>query len=94
MTVRKTRDLITPSLKRNMQQFDRVAQAAYRYWVSITPRDTGRARRRTQFRQNSILARYPYAEPLDSGSSGQAPEGMSKPTGRFIRRWLRRNIRK
>jgi hypothetical protein len=94
MTIRKTVDRITTSLNRVQQRLDQLPQAAYDHWVSITPRDSGRARRSTRLQGKTIRADYPYARRLDEGWSGQAPEGMSKPTDRFIESWLRRNIRK
>jgi hypothetical protein len=94
MTVRKTVDRITPSLKRIEQRLDQLPQAAYDHWVKITPVDTGRARRNTKLRGRTINADYAYAQRLDQGWSRQAPDGMSQPTDRFIDQWLRRNIRK
>lgn len=94
MTVRMTVNRITPSLQRNQRRLQGLPRAAFDFWVDTTPVKTGRARRSTRLRGNTIDAAYPYAQPLDSGSSSQAPDGMSRPTGDFIRRWFRRNIRK
>jgi hypothetical protein len=94
MTVRLVRNNITPSLRRNQRRMEALPREAYEFWVSITPVRSGRARRSTRLSGDTIQAAYPYAQPLDSGSSSQAPDGMSGPTGNFIRRWFQRNIRK
>jgi len=56
----------------------------HKYFVSITPIDTGNARRSTSLRGKTIEANYPYAKRLDEGWSRQAPQGMVKPTERFV----------
>ena len=94
MTIRKTVDRLTPSLARVQQKLATLPQEAYDHWVSITPKDSGRARRSTRLRGRTIEAAYPYAQRLDEGWSSQAPDGMSEPTDRFINRWVRQNIRK
>lgn len=94
MTVKKTRDTMTPSLARIQRELDRLAAEAYAYWVSITPKQTGNARRRTRLRGDTIEANYPYAVPLDQGSSKQAPDGMAQPTEKFIQRQADKKIRK
>jgi len=67
---------------------------AYDFWRSVTPIRTGNARRRTRLQGNKIKANYNYAVPLDNGHSSQAPEGMSKPTERFIIKRLQKIMRK
>lgn len=94
MTVKKTRDTMTPSLARIQRDLDRLAAEAYAYWVSITPKNTGNARRRTRLRGDTIEANYPYAVPLDEGRSKQAPDGMVKPTEKYIQRQADKKIRK
>ena len=96
MTVRieKTSDGITASLNRIARALPDVPQGAYQEWVKNTPVRSGNARRRTRLVQDTIRANYQYAVPLDQGSSRQAPEGMARPTLRWLRNRLRQIIRK
>jgi hypothetical protein len=71
-------------LKSIKQQVDRIPQDAYNYFVSITPIDTGNARSKTQLKGKTIEGNYAYAKRLDNGWSRQAPDGMIKPTEKFI----------
>jgi hypothetical protein len=65
-----------------------IIEEGYDYFKSITPKDTGNARRQTKVkvakgfdtRGNKIEAKYPYAGRLDEGWSKQARNGMSDPT--------------
>ena len=57
-----------------------VAKSAYDYFVSVTPRRSGNARRNTRLKDTTIDANYNYASDLDDGNSKQAPAGMSEPT--------------
>jgi hypothetical protein len=57
-----------------------VAKRAHEYFVAITPRRSGNARRNTKLIKNTIDANYSYASDLDDGKSKQAPQGMSEPT--------------
>lgn len=72
-------------LKTVRQQVQQIPQDAYNYFVSITPIDTGNARRSTRLQGKTIEANYAYAQRLDEGYSKQAKDGMSKPTEKFIR---------
>jgi hypothetical protein len=65
------------------------AQAADKY-RELTPRRRGNAQRRTQLRNDEIAADYPYATRLDQGWSRQAPQGMTKPFGVWVRQQVRR----
>lgn len=71
-------------LKTTITEVKKIPQDAYNYFVSITPIDTGNARRSTSLRNTTIEANYPYAQRLDEGWSKQAKDGMTKPTGKFI----------
>ena len=82
-------DKLSGELKKIQQQLKRLPQEAYNYFVSVTPIDTGNARRRTKLRNETIEAKYPYAQRLDEGWSKQAPDGMIKPTERFLRRRIK-----
>jgi hypothetical protein len=58
---------------------------AYKYFVSITPYQSGNARRNTKLTRDSIEADYPYAERLDTGWSKQFEgKGMTGPTEQFL----------
>jgi hypothetical protein len=94
MSVKLTKNAITASVRRIQSLLDKIPQQAYNHWVTITPKDTGNARRRTKLKGNEIQANYAYAERLDTGWSKQAPDGMSKPTEKFIAQRLKQIIRK
>lgn len=72
-------------LKTVIAKLNNVPAEAYNYFVSITPIDTGNARRRTRLSNKTIEANYAYAQRLDNGWSKQAPDGMTKPTEKFIK---------
>ena len=95
MAIKQTKNSVTFSLKQVGQRIKRTPKDVFDYWVSITPYKSGNARRRTRLDNNrTINANYPYAQRLDSGWSKKAPQGMSKPTDRLIRRLLKQRIRK
>jgi hypothetical protein len=94
MTVRQTKNTMVPSLKKLVQRIGQLPEEAHEFWVSITPIRSGRARRSTRLRDDTISAEYPYARELDGGSSRQAPQGMSVPTEKFIRREMKKKLRK
>lgn len=85
---------ITPTSARQRRDLEKVPAKAYTNWVSITPKDTGNARRSTRLVGQTIRADYPYAKPLDTGWSKQAPKGMSKPTKEFVDKLIQRLLRK
>ena len=86
MSVKLTKDTMTPSLKRMQKELNKVPKKTYDYFVSITPRRSGQARRKTRFKGNkTIIADYAYAKRLNEGWSKQAPEGMTKPTEKFFK---------
>jgi hypothetical protein len=68
--------------------------AAFEVFVENTPVQTGNARRRTRIQGNTIRANYPYAQPLDQGTSRQSPQGMIKPTLAWLRRAYPKQFRK
>lgn len=94
MTVRKTKDTMTRSLKKVESQLEAIAEEAFDYLVSITPKDRGNARRKTRLRDQTIEMRYPYAERLDNGYSDQAPNGMSTPTLKYLQKNKKKLVRK
>jgi len=86
MAIKKVYDRITPSISRINSRLEMVPQAALDFFKKKTPKRSGTARRRTKLvNKRTINADYPYAKRLDKGYSKKAPEGMSKPTGEFIK---------
>ena len=86
---------MTASLKKINKRLDtEIAPAAFRFFRSITPVDTGNARRKTKLQGRTIRAKYNYASFLDKGHSGQAPDGMSNPTTEFLNKLVNRIMRK
>ena len=94
MAVRLETDLITPSLTRIDQQLRKLAADAFDVFYKNTPRRTGNARSKTRLAGSEIQANYPYAERLDEGYSPQRPEGMTKPTEKFIQQRTNEIIRR
>jgi hypothetical protein len=71
-----------------------VAVQAYDYFVSITPKRSGNARRNTRLTKTTIDANYNYASDLDDGKSKQAPSGMSEPTIKKLNGFLEDEVKK
>ena len=80
-------------IKEIKKELKKVPQEAYDFFVKTTPIKTGNARSKTKLKNGVIQADYAYAEVLDKGrhmttrgarGSDQAPEGMTKPTEKFI----------
>lgn len=95
MGVKITKNTIDLSIRRIQSQLDRLPAEAFNFFVKTTPKDTGNARRKTKLvGRKTIDANYPYASRLDRGWSKQAPQGMTKPTERFITQRLNKIIRK
>jgi hypothetical protein len=79
-------DKISTNVKKKIAQLDKVPVQAYTFFKAHTPIRTGNARRRTVLKKDTIVAAYPYAQPLDDGRSRQAPDGMTKPTEAFVKK--------
>lgn len=94
MDVKLAVDLITPSINRINKRLRQLPRLAYNEFVRQTPKRSGRARRRTQLKNNTIHANYPYASRLDEGWSRQAPDGMTKPTEQYIKDYVDQTMRK
>lgn len=62
----------------------------------LTPYKTGNARSHTGLTGNKskIIGAYPYAKRLDSGSSKQAPGGMTRPFAAWFKKELKKIIGK
>jgi hypothetical protein len=67
-----------------------LAREAYDYFRRETPVRSGNARSRTRLQGNEIQADYPYAQRLDEGYSSQSPQGMTKPTDKFIQEYIKK----
>lgn len=90
MGVKKIKDTAQADVRRIERELKKLPQDAYKFWVSITPKDTGNARRNTSLRNNTIESRYPYAQRLDEGWSKQyGGRGMSKPTEEYVKKRLK-----
>lgn len=76
---------IGPVLKGMQKELANYPQDAEKKFISLTPVDSGNARRNTRLINNQIEANYPYAVPLDNGHSKQAPNGMIKPFEQWVR---------
>jgi hypothetical protein len=94
MPVRMTTNKISSSLGRIVVKLNTLPAEGYKKWVSVTPIDTGNARRRTRLQGSKIKADYNYAVPLDQGHSKQAPRGMWEPTKQHLDSLVRRIMRK
>lgn len=92
MAIRLVKNRISPSTNKISAKFSQLAKDAYIFWQNITPIDTGNAKRKTRLQGRKIKANYNYAVPLDNGWSKQAPQGMSKPTERYIRQRIKRHV--
>jgi hypothetical protein len=79
-------DKISTNIKKKIAQLDAVPGQAYTFFKAHTPIRTGNARSRTTLKKDTIVAAYPYAQPLDDGRSRQAPDGMTKPTEAFVKK--------
>lgn len=77
-------------LKTMITKLNQLPAETLNYFVSITPIDTGNARRSTRLVANkTIEANYVYAQRLDQGYSKQAKAGMSRPTEQFVNNRVR-----
>jgi len=88
------KDKITGDIAKKIKLLDRVPDQAYTFFRAHTPIRSGRARRSTVLKKDTIHAAYPYAQRLDDGYSPQAPDGMTKPTEAFIKKTVDNIIRK
>jgi hypothetical protein len=87
-------DKITSDLDKKIKELNQIPRQAYNFFKAETPIRSGRARKNTILKNDTIMARYPYAERLDNGYSRQAPNGMSKPTEAFVQRTVDRLIKR
>jgi hypothetical protein len=94
MTVKKVSDTMTGSINRIQKDLRGLPKEAYDFWIKKTPKRTGNARSKTRLERDTIAANYDYAQALDSGTSRQAPKGMSDPTTDFLDSKIRNIMRK
>jgi hypothetical protein len=93
-------------LKRKLEKLEKslenLPQETLVEFKKNTPIKSGNAKRNTKLKGSKISADYPYATVLDKGrhmtrrgmrGSEQAPEGMSKPTIRFLEKRVKQIIR-
>jgi polyisoprenoid-binding protein YceI len=86
----KVTNKLTGQLKKINKQLSNLPKEALKEFINNTPIRTGNARRNTKLKgKNVIHARYPYAQRLDEGYSKQSPDGMSKPTEKFIQKRIK-----
>ena len=87
---------ITSSIKKKQKELDKLPEEAYKFFKAQTPIRTGNARRNTKLDKvnDEIVADYPYATKLDEGYSKQSPQGMTKPTEKFIQKRANQIMRK
>jgi hypothetical protein len=83
------------ALKNQIKKVEELPKKAAEYFKAQTPVDTGRARRSTKLKgDKTIHADYPYAQRLDDGYSQQAPQGMTKPTEKWVREQFKKIFKK
>ena len=81
----KIDDNLTAVLKGQRKKLASYPKDAEQQLVSLTPIDSGNARRNTQLAGQTIQLNYPYAQKLDEGYSKQAPSGMTRPFEKWVR---------
>lgn len=94
MSIKLAVDNLTPHVNKVQRNLKSLAKSATDVWKANTPIRTGNARSKTRLSGNTIEANYPYAKRLDEGYSRQSPQGMVKPTEKFIREEIKRILRK
>lgn len=94
LKVLKSLDKITPKLDEVQRELKQLPREAYNFFVGVTPKQSGNARRNTRLNGNVINADYPYAGRLDKGYSKQAPKGMTQPTEAYIKKLLKQKLGK
>lgn len=94
MKVRIKQNTIEAGLSKLEKGIKGLPDAAYDEFVRNTPVRSGNARRRTSLQNDTIRANYPYAQRLDEGWSRQSPRGMVEPTVEFMKRYIKKLLRK
>jgi len=85
----------------NTLNTNNIAREAYNKFKDVTPEKSGNAKRSTKLQGNQINANYAYANVLDKGrhmtrrgmrGSEQAPTGMTEPTIKHIREYVKQKL--
>lgn len=96
MKLRRVTNNIGPNLRKKTSLIEFIPKNAYRHFKGVTPKRSGNARSKTDYKSTSfggtIEANYPYANRLNEGYSRQAPDGMTEPTVDHIRDQVRRRL--
>jgi hypothetical protein len=80
------------------KDLNNLPKETYQEFKKNTPEKSGNAKRNTKLKGDSIVADYAYAGVLDKGrhmtnrgmrGSNQAPEGMTKPTVKFLEKRIK-----
>lgn len=85
----KVDDKISKEINKVKKQLKNVPVESLKEFKSLTPIDSGNARRKTRLEKDTIKADYPYAQRLDEGWSKQAPRGMTIP----FEKWFKSKIK-
>lgn len=72
----------------------KMAEGAHKVFTANTPIRSGNARSNTDLKGNEIQANYPYATRLDNGYSRQKPQGMTKPTIKWLQDYVKKHLGK
>jgi hypothetical protein len=87
---------LNAKLVKQQKALARLPTDALNEFKDLTPIKTGNARSHTGLSgdKSKIIGAYPYAKRLDSGSSKQAPSGMTRPFAAWFKRELKKIIGK
>lgn len=75
-------------VNQNLSQ-KKISEVAIAAFKANTPIRTGYARNHTKLVGKTIQADYNYASNLEDGYSKQAPRGMTEPTIKAVRKYIR-----
>jgi hypothetical protein len=89
VTVTKRSGNISTVIDKQRRQLQTVPTKAYQYFVSVTPKRSGNARRETDLIGNTIRADYSYAQRLNKGYSKKAPKGMTIPMIQYLKKLVK-----
>lgn len=82
--ITQTQNQIAGDVNKKIRALRELSAIGHKHFQSITPIKGGNARNKTVLRGNNIEADYAYATRLENGWSKQAPNGMFKPTVKFL----------
>ena len=78
------------NLEKNVKD---LSKGAHQVFVDNTPKNTGNAKRKTRLTGDKIIADYDYSQKLDEGYSKKKPDGMTKPTEKFIQEYINKQAK-